>query len=678
MSFRRRLHVFFALIVLVPLAAVALVAFLLIGSSERGKADAGTATAQRTAFGLYREDAARARPVLRRVAADRQLTTAILSGDRRQATARMRALVAAGGGPAAIALWSSTGRPLAAAGSAAAIAPHVARLDTRDQAKGSARGQLDARGDTANAVLAVSVTTAARFVRQVARLTGLDVALYRHGRPLAATIDPAPAALPGSSSHRISAGGTDYRVRSATVQDGAGPPVELLLLRPARSIDDQIANSRLLILAIVGVFLLAAVAAAGIVSRALNGQIAKLLEAARRLGRGDFSRPVPVRGGDEFAQLGTEFNGMSAQLESKIDEVERKRAELEETIRRVGDALATGLERQGVIDLAVRQAVEGCNADTGRALPIDTDAFERTEVGSAEGALAEALEAAERQAFEPRPDTARELLGPLDADDRSPPQRRAATTSSNGGYAAAVAMRSVVGAVGTSAEYVGVLSLARRVGPFTREQLELLEYLAGQSVVSIENASLYAAVQRQAFTDELTGLANIRAMHAVLERELDRARRLGSPVGFLMVDMDHFKRINDERGHQCGDDVLIAVAGVLRELSRDIDTTARYGGEEMAVVLPGTDVEGVAQLAERMRVAIEQLSIPVSGGEPLHVTASFGAASFPESAAGKPGLIAAADSALYRAKGAGRNRVERAEPVVAPVSGRADSAGRPR
>ena len=155
-------------------------------------------------------------------------------------------------------------------------------------------------------------------------------------------------------------------------------------------------------------------------------------------------------------------------------------------------------------------------------------------------------------------------------------------------------MRSVIGAPGTSAEYVGVLSIARRGAAFSAREQELLEYLAGQSVVSIENASLHSAVQRQAVTDELTGLANVRALHAILEREIERARRFGNSVGLVMVDLDDFKRVNDTHGHQRGDDVLPAVAGVLRDFSRDIDAPARYGGEELAVVLPGTDAEGAA------------------------------------------------------------------------------------
>jgi diguanylate cyclase (GGDEF)-like protein len=215
-------------------------------------------------------------------------------------------------------------------------------------------------------------------------------------------------------------------------------------------------------------------------------------------------------------------------------------------------------------------------------------------------------------------------------------------------------------------EQVGVISIARNRGDFDETEYELFTYLTGQAAVSIENVDLHEIVQMQAVTDELTGLYNLRHFHDTLDGEIERSRRFGTDVGLAMLDIDDFKQINDTFGHQQGDVVLLEVGRVLRSLSRDIDEPARYGGEEMAVVLPQTDVGGAELLAERMRSAIEALEIKRLDGEGvLRVTASFGVASLPACATDKDGLIAEADAALYRAKRAGKNRTERGEAVTA-------------
>jgi diguanylate cyclase (GGDEF)-like protein len=223
-----------------------------------------------------------------------------------------------------------------------------------------------------------------------------------------------------------------------------------------------------------------------------------------------------------------------------------------------------------------------------------------------------------------------------------------------------VVLRHVVG----PPEYLGALSIARHVRAFDRTEAELLEYLAGQAVVSIENANLHATVERQAVTDELTGLANTRAFWSILARETERSRRFRSPLGLLMPDIDDFKQVNDRHGHQQGDEVLAHVASLLRDISRDIDTPARYGGEEMAVILPETDLHGAPRVAERMREAVASMQVPgAGGGGSLRVTASFGVAAAADSAVEPEPLVAAADAALYRAKRAGKNRVGQAAPA---------------
>jgi diguanylate cyclase (GGDEF)-like protein len=642
LSFRGRLRLFFALIVIVPMLALGVVLFALTERTETGKADAGIGTAARTALAVHRDQMDAARPVLRRVAADPRLQSAITRGPIGTARQRMRELVR--GGVVSIELRSKPGRRLARAGSGAAVAWQGSELVGR-------------RGSSTTLLL--SVTRAAELARRIEHLTELEVAVFRGRRRLASTL-PGGARLeppPPGASADIDVAGHRYRGRVVRFDELAGPPVDVAILRPAEPFADHVADNRLLIAGFLTLFVLLALASATFVSRALTGQIATLLAAARRLSRGDFQQPVPVAGNDEFAQLGREFNDMSEQLEAKIEEVERKRQELEETIRRVGDALATGLDRHGLVALAVRQAVDACEAEVGRALPLARGAFAPSEAGSVEGELERVIEAAERHVFVVRPDVGQELLGALEGDDGAERTRRAVSAQAGSAHALSIGLRSLV----DGPEYLGAISIARRGEPFAREEEELLEYLAGQAVVSIENASLHEAVERQAVTDELTGLANVRAFTSILDRELERSRRFETPLGLLMVDIDDFKLVNDTYGHQQGDEVLAQVAGVLRDHSRELDTPARYGGEEMAVVLPQTGVEGAEMLAERIREAVEALRVPrVRGGGVLSVTASFGVASVPDAAVDRKGLIAAADAALYRAKRGGKNRVERA------------------
>ena len=138
----------------------------------------------------------------------------------------------------------------------------------------------------------------------------------------------------------------------------------------------------------------------------------------------------------------------------------------------------------------------------------------------------------------------------------------------------------------------GLLTVARRDRPFTSADREIFTSLAGQATISLENINLHELVRRQAVTDELTGLSNHRRFQETLEAELERGARFGQEVGLLMLDVDDFKRVNDSFGHPQGDEVLRAVARVLRDCSRDVDEPARYGGEEMAVILPADGHRG--------------------------------------------------------------------------------------
>lgn len=164
-------------------------------------------------------------------------------------------------------------------------------------------------------------------------------------------------------------------------------------------------------------------------------------------------------------------------------------------------------------------------------------------------------------------------------------------------------------------------------------------------------------LHQQAITDPLTGLHNRRFLHEVLPRELTRAGRNNTPLAVMLMDIDHFKRVNDTYGHAIGDRVLKEVAGATTAAVRAIDLCCRYGGEEFAIVLPDAHVEGARLRAEAIRAAIGTLEVDCAGEKPLRVTVSIGVAIFPGHGIDEDALLRAADAALYQAKGAGRNRV---------------------
>jgi two-component system cell cycle response regulator len=190
-----------------------------------------------------------------------------------------------------------------------------------------------------------------------------------------------------------------------------------------------------------------------------------------------------------------------------------------------------------------------------------------------------------------------------------------------------------------------------------REDHRLLSALADQVYIVLDNARLYRRVQVMAVHDDLTGLHNFRYLRERLAEEFARAGRYGSEMSLVLMDIDHFKAVNDRCGHQVGNLVLTQIVAVLRSQIRDLDVAARYGGEEFAVILPMTGVKGALEVGERLRRAVAGARFGTEE-DPLQLTVSLGVASFPAMPVAAPDeLITAADNALYVAKDDGRNCV---------------------
>jgi diguanylate cyclase (GGDEF)-like protein len=636
MSFRNRLTLFFVVIVVVPMLAVAVILYLLIADSISAQTNSSLGASQSAAIGVYQADqnGGRTRAAVTRVTRDPDFVFALAHGQDARAGQRAKVLVSRYH-LARLAVFKG-GPAIVDAGSHDAIAPNFRLVTT---VGGRALGTLE-----------VSLRTAASYARSTSRLTAVDIAVSS-GRTVLAASDKSGlggpgAALAGALTARgnrlgqhedVSLLGATYRASTFEPASFDDRPVRVAVLLRS-NVGAAIARSRFVAGSVLGGFLALALVFALLLSRSLQRRLISFLEAARRFGAGDFSTRVPVIGRDEFAALGEEFNSMASQLEMRLEELRLQRSRLEKSLQRLGDSFASNLDRNALLEIVLRSAVDGAGARAGRAVARtggDPSLREAARVGPT-GEFQRALTAAEDQALR-------------------------SGNSGTGGENGVSALAHVLRGSDAGDEVLGVISVARSARPFERGERDVFAYLARQAGVSIENVGLHEQVQRQALTDELTGLYNHRRFVETLAAETDRARRFGHSVGLVMVDLDNFKAVNDTYGHQQGDQVLRSVATLMRNYSREIDTPARYGGEELAVVLPQTDVDGAFQLAERLRVGIAGLDIPmVAGSGSMRVTASLGTAALPGNAQDPERLIAAADAALYEAKRGGKNKTVRA------------------
>jgi diguanylate cyclase (GGDEF)-like protein len=621
MSFRARLTTFFILIVIVPMAAVSFLVFRLIDDSQTGKADARAAGIASAAISAYRTASSSASVDARTLARDILLTPAP------QLTRRVRQ-VARQAGLERVTVQVGSRRRVDI-GDRTAIAPGIALVRASPS-----RPQW---------TIVTSELTAAQYARQLLG-PGIQVVVRSGAMTLASTL-PAGAHLGvPPSGGRIKIGADSYRVVTQRFAGFDHSRIEVSVLSDLAATGGSVAADRVLALVFIVGFLVLAFFFSLLASRAVQGQLGRFLEAARRLGSGDFSSPIRTSGRDEFAALGEEFNSMSRQLARRLDELEQERSRVRKSIRRIGEAFASGLDRDALLELSLKTAMDATDADRGRvssrANTVEPLA-ETIHVGRLAGLEEQILEA-ERGALEG------DGVGEAASADQ---------------YLATVALGPIVSGGPTH----GLITVCRENRPFTDDDLELLRSLATQATLALANVNLHLDTQRQAVTDDLTALATHGHFQDLLDAEMEEVRRYRYPVGLIMLDIDDFKSVNDAHGHQQGDLVLRYVADALRETSRDVDVPARYGGEELALILPHTDLEGAYEMAERARTAIESLKVPrLDGSGALQITASVGAAASRDG--DKNELIATADGALYMAKHEGKNRTVRAEPETANVS----------
>jgi diguanylate cyclase (GGDEF)-like protein len=328
----------------------------------------------------------------------------------------------------------------------------------------------------------------------------------------------------------------------------------------------------------------------------------------------------------------------------RLEDLSRERSRLREAFRRTGRSLASTLDREGMLDVALATAVDAVAATAGRAT-LGGGTYVETGVepgGVTDRLLAEAAAAA--------------------------CATHATATVSRAGWSALA--EPLCGREEPHGCAEGALAVCAPGGGFDADDQGVLAYLAVRAAASLDSIELHERLRSEATVDALTGLANRRRFHDVLELEVRRAERTGGPLSLVLLDVDDFKQVNDTHGHQCGDEVLRALGALLRASCRSGEEPARYGGEELGIVVSGADAATAHALAERLRHAIAALEIPAPAG-PLYVTASFGVAELRPGDGTPDTLVAAADAALYRAKRTGKNRtaVGALEPAGHPTFG---------
>lgn len=408
----------------------------------------------------------------------------------------------------------------------------------------------------------------------------------------------AQAKLGENEIGRVRLSGKDYRVVVSRPVSARGS-VGFALVTPQARVSNAVFRLELRVLLVLLGFLILMGTIAFFEGKVIVRSVGELARAARAIAHGHLRERVPVRGHDEFASLAVAFNEMAEQLEARLQELEQERKRLREATLRFSEGLGVSHDAVQLLRVVVESAVEATRASGG---VITGPHGERFVAGEPE-------KGKEQSEWSLR--AGRENLGTL------------------------------------------VLSGDQ----FNEEELEMVALLCGHAAVALDNARLHRIVERQALVDGLTGLANRRRSESALDEEIVRASRLGGELTLAILDIDHFKDVNDRYGHAAGDSVLKELALVLNHSLREIDTAGRWGGEEFALILPGTDPAGGARLCERIRQTLADRRIPAEEGVAISVTASFGVAGFAHTGS-RERLLAAADEALYRAKRGGRNRVE--------------------
>ncbi|HYT25316.1 MAG TPA: sensor domain-containing diguanylate cyclase, partial [Actinomycetota bacterium] len=493
------------------------------------------------------------------------------------------------------------------------------------------------------------------------------------GRPVASTITWLTGldGVPGPGRGRLAG----RRVLASTGWLSVTPGQEARLLvttfsgPTAGGADSRLAALVLLLLVVAG---LVATLLGAVLARLVSHPLNELADQARAIARGDFaSPPSAVRSGGEVGELARAFDSMRVELGEYLDALRASRDELARSMTRLGQTLSSTHDLPKLLEVVLEAAVRARRARAGSVLLLSAD--RSTLVRQATYGLAE-------RELATRIPVGHGIAGSVVATGKpvvvsvpgpAPAQAPAAARDARAVEPPAATQVSVP--LLSQGRVLGVLSVYDRetAEPFALPDASALADFAVQAAVAIENVQLHEEAERLSLTDAMTGTWNYRYFERRFEQELERSRRFDRLFALLMLDVDHFKLVNDRHGHQRGDEVLMELARRIVSSVRDIDTFARYGGEEFVLILPETNLAGGIATAEKLRDLANARPFtdrPGEGG--VRLTLSIGVACYPEHARSTSDLLRAADDAMYEAKMRGRDRVVVAGPARAPAPAR--------
>lgn len=644
LTLRRRLTLLVALAIVVPITVVGVVVLDLIGNEgeertlDRLQLTSGFAASWLESEALRLDASATAladSSSLAEAMASDQLESVLADVLRREG---LDALVVVDAGGAIV------GRALREAALAAGTDPPTAEAVVA----GTLPAALTADATAPFGVVYVATWLDANRLADLVRSREVAITVAdRANRVLASTADI--GGLPdGALSGEFSASfGGERRFAVATpLPGGAG----VLLVSSPPDVVGTTGRLALILGMLLVVLLVLVVLVGYVVSGLVTGPVELLVDAAMAVSRGELDKRVEVKGDRELVALGRAFNQMTDNLRQYVSQLQQSRSEFQSAISRLGDVLVSTHDIGGILDVVLEAATLTLKAEVAVfyeriAMPA------RIRASAVWGSPGAAL-----------PDIELNGTGVAGgaAKDLAP-----VTFPGNGwlDLSEPVVSSAIAVPVRSDSRLFGVLAVYGRQkdSVFTPEDVDTLSTLARQAEVAIGNVVLHDETRRQARTDGLTGLWNRREFELRAREAVKEAERFGEPFGVVLVDIDNFKLVNDRYDHTTGDAALIWIASKLSEATREIDVVARWGGEEFIVLLPRAGVDESATVAERIRVAVAREPM-VDGSRSIPLTVSVGFAVRPHDGGSADELFKVADAALLRAKRAGKNRVERAEP----------------